>query len=207
MKLRHEAKKAFENIAEMLAARDRYTYEHSKDVAELAAEIARKLGLHEDQIEQIRSAAIIHDIGKIGVPDEILRKPGPLSADEWEVMKRHPDIGADLIKDLEMYTDIAEIVRHEHERWDGSGYPKGLKGEEIPLGARIVAAADIYNALTTDRPYRPAYSHEEAVRMLREMRGTTLDPRVTDALLDVLQEQEKREGQRLTAPHRKMPTL
>jgi putative nucleotidyltransferase with HDIG domain len=190
MKLRHETKKTFESVVEMLHARDPYTFEHSKDVAQLATAIAQKLKLHQDQVEQIRSAALIHDIGKLGIPDSILKKPGPLTDEEWELMKRHPDIGADLIKDLEIYRDIVDIVRYEHERWDGSGYPKGLKGEEIPIGARVVAAADIYHALTTDRPYRPAYSHEEALQMIRDLRGETLDPQVVDALLSVLEGKE-----------------
>jgi putative nucleotidyltransferase with HDIG domain len=195
MKLRHQTKKTFESVVEMLHARDPYTYEHSKDVAELAQGIAQALNLHQDQIEQIKSAALIHDIGKLGVPDEILRKPGPLTDEEWAVMKQHPDIGADLIKDLEIYRDIVDIVRYEHERWDGSGYPKGLQGSEIPIGARIVAAADIYHALITDRPYRPAYSPEVALQMIREMRGRALDPQVVDALLSVLE--EKKEAQRI----------
>ena len=190
MKLRHEAQRAFEQIVLTLSARDPYTYEHSKQVAETAEKIARKLRLPEDLIEKIRSAAMIHDIGKIGIPDEILQKPGPLTEQEWAIMKKHPNIGADLIKGLEIYTDIADIVRYEHERWNGSGYPKGLKGEEIPLGARIVAAADIWNALITDRPYRPAYSYEEAVRLIREMRGKELDPKVADALLSVVEGQK-----------------
>lgn len=188
MKLRHEAKRTFESVAEMLAARDPYTYEHSKEVAKLAEKIAQRLRLHQDFIEQIKSAALIHDIGKLGVPDRILRKPGPLTEEEWAIMRQHPNIGADLIKDLEIYVDIVDIVRYEHERWDGSGYPKGLRGEEIPLGARIVAVADTYNALITDRPYRPAYSHEEALRMIREMRGVTLDPKVVDAFFCVIEE-------------------
>ncbi len=190
MRLREEAKKAFEKMADLLAKRDTYTYEHSKDVAELAVKIARKLKLPLDQVEKIRSAAMIHDIGKIAIPDSILQKPGPLSEEEWKVMKLHPVIGADLIKDLEIYADVADIVRYEHERWNGSGYPRGLQGDEIPLGARIVAAADIYNALTTDRPYRPAYSPREAQRIIKEMRGVELDPRVADALLAVLEEEQ-----------------
>ncbi len=192
MRLREEAKRAFEKMADLLAKRDPYTYEHSEEVANLAAKVARKLKLPMDQVEKIRSAAMIHDIGKIAIPDSILQKPGPLTDEEWKVMRAHPVIGADLIKDLEIYADIADIVRYEHERWNGSGYPRGLKGDEIPLGARIVAAADIYNALTTDRPYRPAYSHREAQRIIKEMRGVELDPRVADALLAVLEEEQER---------------
>jgi len=206
MRLREEAKRAFEKMADLLAKRDPYTYEHSRSVAELAARIARKLRLPLDQVEKIRSAAMIHDIGKIAIPDSILQKPGPLSEEEWRVMKTHPVIGADLIKDLEIYADVADIVRYEHERWNGSGYPRGLQGDEIPLGARIVAAADIYNALTTDRPYRPAYSPHEARRIIKEMRGVELDPRVADALLAVLEEEQEPIGEGVSAPGPSSPS-
>ncbi len=188
MRLRHEAKKTFERVAQLLADRDPYTYEHSSGVAQLAEKIARTLKLPLDEIEKIRDAATIHDIGKLGVPDKILNKPGPLTEEEWAVMKKHPEIGASLLKDLEIFSEIIDIVLYEHERWDGSGYPKGLKGREIPLGARIIAVADVYNALVTDRPYRKAFSQEEALRMMREMRGVKLDPDVVDALFAVLGE-------------------
>ena len=186
MKLRHEAKQTFESMADMLHARDPYTFEHSDEVADLSEEIARQLGLHEDEIEQVRSGALIHDVGKIGIPDSILKKPGKLTTEEWEIMKTHPDIGADLIKDLEMYTGVVELVRHEHEHWDGNGYPKGLQGEEIPLGARIISVADAYNALTTDRPYRDAHPHERAVEIIQSETGTHFDPTVVDAFLTVM---------------------
>ena len=132
-------------------------------------------------------AARVHDIGKVAVPDSILLKPGPLTDDEWIIMKRHPVISAELIEGLEIYRPVADAVRHEHERWDGSGYPAGLKGEEIPLIARIIAAADIYNALATDRPYRKAFSLEKTRAMIEEMRGSDLDPAVADALLRVVE--------------------
>ena len=189
MKLRHEAKQTFESMADMLHARDPYTFEHSDEVADLAEEIARQLGLHEDEIEQVRSGALIHDVGKIGIPDSILKKPGKLTDDEWVVMKTHPDIGADLIKDLEMYAGVVDLVRHEHEHWDGNGYPKGLQGEEIPLGARIIAVADAYNALITDRPYREAYPHERAVEIIKSESGTHFDPKVVDVFLSVMDAQ------------------
>lgn len=187
MHLRYNAKATFESMANMLAARDPYTFDHSSEAADLAVKIARHLKLPEDQVETVQSAAMIHDIGKIAISDDILKKPGPLNDEEWEIMKTHPDIGANLIKDLEMYRDVAEIVRCEHEKWDGSGYPKGLRGEEIPLEARIVTIADIYNALTTDRPYRDAFSHDEAVDIIKEMRDDRkLDPRVVDAFLVIM---------------------
>lgn len=190
MKLRHEAQKTFENVAQMLAERDPYTYEHSEQVEDLAGKVAQELHMTQDQIETIRSGALIHDIGKLAVPDRILLKPGPLTAEERKEMEKHPVIGAELLKNLEIYKDIVEIVRHEHEKWDGTGYPDQISGEDIPLGARIIAAADIYNALTTDRPYRKAYSHQKAVEIIRDMRGSHLDPLVVDALLAVLGEIE-----------------
>jgi len=193
MKLRYEANKTFQRISEMLDARDRYTYEHSQGVSHLAERIAHQLNLDQDGIERVKSAAVIHDIGKVAVPDRILQKPGPLTDEEKTIMRKHPDTGADLLRDLEIYRDIVDIVRSEHEHWDGSGYPKGLKGEEIPIEARIVAAADIYHALTTDRPYRTAYSHEEALEIMRGMSGAELDPRVVDALIKSLESNPTRQ--------------
>jgi HD-GYP domain-containing protein (c-di-GMP phosphodiesterase class II) len=186
LKLRTEARKTFEKMAKLLDERDRYTAVHSNDVAVLAEAIAREMKLSEEEIEKVDIAARVHDIGKVAVPDSVLLKPGELSKDEWTVMKRHPLVSAELIAGLDIYAPVADAVRHEHERWDGTGYPSGLKGDQIPLLARIIAAADIYNALITDRPYRKAYSTEEAHDMICGMRGTALDPAVVDALLHVL---------------------
>jgi len=191
MKLRHEAQNTFENVANMLSARDPYTYEHSEQVEDLAEQVARVLHFSEDEIGDIKAGALIHDIGKLAVPDRILLKPGPLTPEERSEMEKHPVIGAQLLENLEIYRNIVEIVRHEHEKWDGTGYPDGLKGEAIPLGARIIAAADIYNALTTDRPYRKAYSHDKAVEIIKDMSGSHLDPTVVNALLQVLGEIEE----------------
>jgi putative nucleotidyltransferase with HDIG domain len=188
MKLRSEAKGTFERMLDLLFERDPYTARHSEEVAELSEKIARKMGLPDEEVEVIRSAARIHDIGKISIPDKILFKPGSLNDEEWEVIKKHPIIGADLLQGLEIYTEAVEIVKYEHERWDGSGYPEGLKGEAIPLGARIVAVADVYSALISDRPYRKAYSKEEARKLMEEMRGTKLDPQVVDALFKAIEE-------------------
>jgi hypothetical protein len=187
VKLQTEARKTFEQISRLLDERDHYTAVHSEEVAELAVRIAAKLGLQQHEIEDVDIAARVHDIGKIAVPDSILLKPGPLSDEEWEVMKRHPVVSAELIEGLEIYGRVVDAVRHEHERWDGSGYPDGLRGEEIPLIARIIAAADIYNALATDRPYRKAFCSQRVIEMMREMRGVELDPQVADALLSVLE--------------------
>jgi len=189
MRLQTETRKTFEKISRILDERDHYTAVHSSEVAELAVKIGQKMGLPQGEIEKIDIAARVHDIGKVAVPDAILLKPAPLTEEEWKVMKRHPLISAELIEGLEIYTPVADAVRHEHERWDGSGYPDGLKGKEIPLLARIIAAADIYNALTTSRPYRKAFTREQAVESIQKMRGKDLDPIVADVLLRVIASQ------------------
>jgi len=187
LKLQTEARKTFERISRLLDERDHYTAVHSSEVADLAVAIGREMGLPQGQIDQIDIAARVHDIGKVAVPDAVLLKPGPLDETEWAVMQRHPEVSAELIEGLEIYAPVADAVRHEHERWDGTGYPDGLSGESIPLVARVIAAADIYNALTTDRPYRGAYPREKTLDIIREIRGTDLDPRVADALLRVIE--------------------
>ena len=187
LRIREEAQKTFEKVVKLLEERDPYTGEHSGEVADLAGEIAQELGLRGSEVEMIKAVARVHDIGKIAVPDRILLKPGKLDPEEWEIMKRHTEIGADLLKGLEVYGRYADVVRYEHEHWDGTGYPNGLQGEEIPIAARIIAAADVYHALISDRPYRPAYSHEEALDIIRNMAGRVLDPKVVGALLRVLE--------------------
>jgi len=182
-RLRDQAKEAFQRIAEIVGQRDTYTRTHSAEVAELATKLARAVRLPDEAVDQIGAAARVHDLGKIAVPDRILLKPGKLSEDEWAVIKRHPVTSAEILEGLEIYEGITDLVRHEHEHWDGGGYPDGLAGEKIPLGSRILAVADVWNALTTDRPYRRAYGHEEARRILREMAGTVLDPKLVDAFL------------------------
>lgn len=194
MRLQTESRTVLEKISQLLDHRDNYTAAHSATVEELAGAIARELKLPKKEIEEIEIAARVHDIGKIGIPDAILLKPGKLTPKEWEVIKRHPVIGADIIQELAIYAPIVDLVRYEHERWDGSGYPRGLKGEEIPRGARVIAAADIYNALTTDRPYRPAYTPQAATDLIKEMRGKDLDPEVADALLRVIKAQDLYDG-------------
>jgi putative nucleotidyltransferase with HDIG domain len=194
-KLRREAQRTIETMVKMLHERDPYTAEHSEEVAGLAEKIARDLGLLEDQIETIRAAALVHDIGKVGIPDTILNKPGPLDEPEWQLIKKHTLIGFDLLKNLEMYSEAAQVVKYEHEHWDGSGYPEGLKGEQIPLGARIIHVADVYHALTSDRPYRESqgkpshYEPAEAVRIIRSESGRQFDPKVVEALVRVISDE------------------
>src|ERR1700741_368993 len=141
-------------LANALEAKDEYTRGHSERVAELAQRLARAAGLGSPEAKTIAEAGLLHDLGKIGVPEHILRKQGPLTDEEWTVMRRHPLTGAQIVAPLEFFADAALIVRHHHERHDGSGYPDGLKGDDIPVGARIVAIADVYDALTSERPYR-----------------------------------------------------
>jgi putative nucleotidyltransferase with HDIG domain len=165
-------------LANALEAKDVYTRGHSERVAALARRIALAAGLARAAADTVAQAGLLHDLGKIAIPEGVLRKPGPLSEEEWAVMRRHPIVGAQIVAPLEFFADGAVIVRHHHERHDGSGYPDGLRGELIPLGARIVAVADVYDALTSDRPYRPCLARAEVVRRLDAEAGQTLDARL-----------------------------
>ncbi|MCI2429044.1 HD-GYP domain-containing protein [Candidatus Acetothermia bacterium] len=192
MKLRQESQRTIEKMVQMLHERDRYTGEHSQAVADLVIKIAQELQLPEDQIETIRLAALVHDIGKVSIPDKILNKPGSLDPPERALVEQHTIVGYELLKNLEMYREVAPLVKYEHERWDGTGYPERLSAEQIPLGARIIHVADVYHALISDRPYRRAqgrpdhYEPAEAVRMIQEMSGRHFDPQVVDALVRVI---------------------
>jgi putative nucleotidyltransferase with HDIG domain len=196
-KLRQETRRTLETMVHMMHERDPYTAEHSEEVADLTEKIAREMELPEDHIETIRVAALVHDIGKIGIPEKILNKQGPLDASEWKLVKQHTIIGADLLKNLEMYSEAAHIVKYEHERWDGTGYPDGLKGEKIPIGARIIHVADVYHALTSDRVYRKSqgrpshYEPVEAVRMIQGLSGRQFDPKVVEALVRIISDELK----------------
>ncbi len=196
-KLRRETQRTLETLVHMLHEHNPYTAEHSEEVADLAEKIAREMELPEDQIETIRLAARVHDIGKVAIPDSILNKRGPLDDSEQQLIKQHTVIGFDLLKNLEMYSEAAQLVKYEHERWDGSGYPDGLKGEQIPLGARIIHVADVYHALTSDRPYResqglpPHYEPAEAVRIIQSQSGRQFDPKVVEALVRVISDELK----------------
>lgn len=158
-----------------LETRDPAVFRHSRQVAIHATVIARRLGLPPTQVVRVRRAALLHDIGKTLVPKEILGKAGPLSADELAIVRQHPETGARLVERLGD-PELTAIVRHHHEQLDGSGYPLGLKGEEIPLGARVVAVADTFDAVTSERPYRAAKSPPEALELLAAVAGTQLDP-------------------------------
>ncbi|HEV2776154.1 MAG TPA: HD domain-containing phosphohydrolase [Solirubrobacteraceae bacterium] len=174
---------AVEALAIALLERDRYTGEHSESVVDMAAGVAESLGLSPAQVGDVRAAALLHDIGKVGIPDAILNKPGPLTPDERGVMAEHPVIGERILRGIGGFAAVADIVRHEHESYDGSGYPDGLAGNEIPIGSRIILACDAYHAMTSDRPYRARMSHAAAFRELRRCAGGQFDPNVTAALV------------------------
>lgn len=185
--LRKQAKQTFEMIMDLLNERDPYTHEHSESVGDLAEAITNELQINPERKEDIISAARVHDIGKLGIPDSILLKESELDGAEWEKMKEHPVLGAKILSGLKIYEGAVGVVKHEHERWDGSGYPEGLEGEDIPLGSRVVAVADVWNALITERPYRGPLTKDEALEEIREMSGVKLDPNVVDALISVLE--------------------
>src|SRR5207249_4056747 len=172
--------------AQALDARDRYTESHSIRVSELAGRLGEHLELGDRECELIRTAGSLHDLGKIGVRDDILNKAGPLTEEEWEVMRRHPDIGADMIAQHSALTEVAPLVRHHHERWDGSGYPAGLKGDVIPFGARILTVADSFDTITGARLYRPSLMTPiEAVEDISRRANHWYDPNVVDALREL----------------------
>lgn len=173
-------------IAQAIDAKDPYTAKHSKNVSNIAVRLARAMGLDEVEVRRIRVAALMHDIGKVGVRGSIIRKPGKLDAQEGQAMRQHPVISAEIMRPVEFLGEAAEVVRHHHEHIDGSGYPDGLKGLQIPLGSRVVLVADAFDALTTDRPYRKGRSKGEALEVLAAHSGTQFDAAVVGALRSVL---------------------
>ena len=175
-----------EALAAALEAKDSYTADHARSISELAVEVGRELSLPESAIEDLRYAGIFHDVGKIAVPDAVLNKPASLTGDEWEVVKEHPVVGADILAPVPFLYGVRTIVRHAHEHWDGGGYPDQLSGQQIPLGARIVLAVDAYHAMTSNRPYRAAMTDDDACAELRLHSGTQFDPEVIAAFLVVL---------------------
>jgi len=170
-------------LANALEAKDPYTRGHSERVGVWGRRLASALGLPPEEIDTVTQAGLLHDLGKIGVPETVLRKRGPLDPDEWALMRNHPLIGAQIVAPFDFFAGGALAIRHHHERWDGSGYPDGLAGTAIPLGARIVAVADVFDALTSDRSYRSALSRDAALAYLTGEAGRTLDADVVAVLL------------------------
>jgi diguanylate cyclase (GGDEF)-like protein len=177
---------AIVGLATTLLERDRYTGDHSEAVVKLTVRVAEALALNPDEVARVETAALLPDVGKVGIPDSILHKDGPLDDNEWVLMKEHPVIGERILRAIPGLGGVARIVRHEHERWDGDGYPDGISGDQIPIGSRIILACDAYHAMTSDRPYRKAMSHGEALKDLRKNAGTQFDPQVVEALLGCL---------------------
>jgi len=183
----HDLRQAYRGIVEIMGkfidSVDRHTENHSRRVADYCVEIARELGLSEDEVEDIRVGAFLHDIGKVEISTEVLRKAAGLSEDEMLEMRRHVDTGEAMVRSLGgILQHVIPMVAFHHERWDGTGY-KCLRGEDIPIGARIIAVADTYDAIVTDRPYRKGRSHVQAMRIVEEERGHQFDPRVVDAFV------------------------
>ena len=184
--LRERTIEALIAFANSVDARDPSTYQHSARVAELARAIAVQMALPPEEVETIYLAARLHDLGKVGIPDAILFKPGKLTTEEYETIKEHPVISARIIQNFSLFDAGHEIVRYHHERYDGLGYPEGLAGETIPLGARIIAVADAYDAMISDRPYRAGLPRDLAVQQIVQGRATQFDPDVVDAFLAVM---------------------
>lgn len=172
-----------EALASALDAKDKYTRGHSDRVAKYAVELARQIKLPEDQVEVIQQMALLHDVGKIGISDELLNRSGKISNDEFAMIKFHPVIGADILKDIHYLGAATEFVRYHHEKYDGSGYPDGLKGESIPLGARIITVADSFDAMTSDRSYRKKMTVQEALDEVSRCAGSHFDPLLAEAFL------------------------
>ena len=178
-----------ETLAMAVDAKDQITHGHIRRVQVYTVELAKRLGVSDKhQLEAIAAAALLHDMGKLAIPEHILNKPGKLTSAEFDKMKRHADIGADLLSSIRFPYPVVPIVRHHHEYWNGEGYPSGIAGTDIPLGARILSVVDCFDALTSDRPYRPRLTDSEAFEILRERRGTMYDPLVVDAFVNAYPE-------------------
>jgi response regulator RpfG family c-di-GMP phosphodiesterase len=173
-------KATIEGLSRALELRDRETEGHAHRVADMSTKLAQRLGISGEELERARQGALLHDIGKIGIPDKILRKPGKLNAQEWSIMKQHPLYAYNVLSQIDSLRPALAIPLHHHERWDGNGYPHGLHGESIPLAARVFAVIDVFDALTSDRPYRPAWSKEQAIKHIIAEAGRQFDPRVVE---------------------------
>jgi len=180
---RGESDRTMAALLEALAQREPQLQAHLEGVGLLAVETGRMLGLRRDELEELARAAQLHDLGKLAVPDEILRKPGPLDEREWAFVRQHTLVGERILRASPALRSVASIVRSSHEHWDGSGYPDGLAGEDIPFAARIVAACDAYAAMTASRPYREKLSSEEALNELMRLAGAQFDPNVVRVLV------------------------
>ena len=173
-------------FCEALDAKDEYTAGHSRRVKEYSVGIAQRMKMREKDIDLLKKAALLHDIGKIGIPDILLHKASRLSDEEYAVIKSHPAIGATILKSIKSFRDLVPSVYHHHERFDGKGYPSGIQGEKIPLYARIIAIADSFDAMTSNRPYRKSFSMEMAMSELERNKGIQFDPHITGIFIEIL---------------------
>ena len=177
-------------FAKTIELKDHYTGEHVEHTVHYATEIAKGLNLPREDVELIKQAAMLHDLGKIGISESILLKKGKLNRKEFEEIKKHPQIGADIIRPIQFLHALIPFIFYHHERWDGKGYPSGIKGEDIPIGARVIAIADVYQALTSDRPYHKAFSRAKAIDMIKKSSGTQFDPRIVNNFLAVIKKEK-----------------
>jgi HD-GYP domain-containing protein (c-di-GMP phosphodiesterase class II) len=175
-----------EGLSRALDLRDKETKEHTFRVTDITVKLAARLGVKQSELIHVRRGAILHDIGKVAIPDQILFKPGPLEKEEWDIMRRHPDIAVELLSPVSYLEPALEIPHWHHEKWDGSGYPDGLRQEDIPFAARLFALADVYDALISKRPYRSAWSKWDAVQYIEDQAGTHFDPRIVPEFLDLI---------------------
>lgn len=181
-----DSKNIIRMLANAIEAKDGYTGKHTERVASYSLALARASGVNKDLWPTIEMGALLHDVGKIGIPEAVLGKPDKLDEDEFNKIKEHPDIGVEIVKPLNFLQDVIKVIRYHHERIDGTGYPEGLKGEDIPLEARIVSIADAFDAMTSDRPYRKGMPKEKAIQLLREGRGTQWDAKLIDHFVDLI---------------------
>ena len=191
-RLERAAQAGVEALAAAVDIRDNYTAEHSEEVVDLACRVAKQLGVEGSGLSEVEVAARLHDVGKIGVPDAVLHKRGPLDPEEWQIIKQHPVWGSQMLARVPELAGVATLIRYEHERWDGKGYPDGISGEDIPLASRIVFVCDAYHAITSTRPYREAKPSEVALQELQAHAGSQFDPSAVEALTQVVGQVERR---------------
>jgi HD-GYP domain-containing protein (c-di-GMP phosphodiesterase class II) len=180
-----------EGWAKILEMRDKITESHSRRVIDLTLQLARQFGIHNPELTHIRRGVLLHDIGKMAIPDQILKKTGPLDDEEWDEMRGHPQYAYDLICAIAYLRPALDIPYCHHERWDGTGYPRGLKGTQIPLAARLFTVVDVWDALSHDRPYREAWLPKKVLRYLRKQSGKEFDPQVVDIFINLLQNKHR----------------
>jgi HD-GYP domain-containing protein (c-di-GMP phosphodiesterase class II) len=186
--------RTLEGWSRALELRDRETEGHTRRAAEYTVALGRALGMSEDSLVHVRRGALLHDIGKLGIPDKILLKPGPLSEEEWSIMRLHPTYAHQLIEPIPYLRPALDIPYCHHEHWDGSGYPQGLKGEQIPLAARIFCVVDVWDAITSNRVYRPAWPLERARQYINQNAGVQFDPQVVEMFFKVVDERAREDG-------------